>query len=227
MTFSAPWFRVGPGRGTGGVRLGRLRLGGLRLDGLGLRIARHAFARSRERIPELGPLAEDVGPRIEALVAEQLLAIRIEEDLGGDELDPVGSPGLPVLPDVDEDDVELPGEVLAQRYQDRRHLLARNALVRAEIDHLRQTGSCGRLIRRLWGHWIGRSAIRIDGRRIGRVPGASVDGDRVVERHGLSVGRRVSFRLFDAQDDHDGGHHEHDDAEPGKLTGLHLLRLPC
>ena len=63
---------------------------------------------------QLLPLGEDVFLAEEPGVAEQFLAVGVEEDLRGDHLDAVFLAGVLVLPDVDELDVELARVFLLQ-----------------------------------------------------------------------------------------------------------------
>ena len=68
------------------------------------------------------------------------------ENLRGDDLDPILFCRFSVFPDVDEFDVHPAGVVLFQVLQDRRHHLAGNALVRAEVQQPGQfcVYCCGR-----------------------------------------------------------------------------------
>src|SRR5512140_3664881 len=88
--------------------------------------------------PEFGPLREDVLFRIKTLVAEQLLAGRVEENLGGNQLDAVARTFLAFLPDIDEHDLELAGILLFQLGKDGGHHFAGNAFVGAQIDEPRK-----------------------------------------------------------------------------------------
>lgn len=94
-----------------------------------------------------------------AFVAEEFLALGVEEDLGGDDPDFGLLAGRAVFPDVDEADLELGGVFGCDGFAHGNHLVAGLAFVGSEVDELGQ---------RLGGGGFGRGLGGVLGPRFAR-----------------------------------------------------------